>query len=406
MQQQQSQKDICDEKPTKIESGLIVVCVVIAVQIISMMMMRQITPIYLEHLDAPAAIVGLAVSAFALLPLLISMPGGMLVDRIGYRKVVQIGALLTIISSILMALLPPALVVIAAQMIGGLANILVILATQAYVSNLAPEDRTRNFGLYSFSFGLGFLVSPPLAGLINDTWGFSASFIAAALTAAVVLCLTTLMEKVKPDDKKNNQDMTLPIAVQQCSKLLSKPLVQLALGISMCVLLIMTLKTSFYIVYLERTGFSTTRIGILVAIQEGVALLFRPFLPQLSAYLGKLPLISLSMVIGGVGIAATPFFGQFTPLFIAAMLHGITPAFSQPISMVMMSNSSPRKTQGMAMGLRQMANQAPLFVGPIIFGVIVTYFSLSISFILAGIILFLGALSLMYIHVRMKTIQS
>ncbi len=382
-----------------ISRGLLIVCLVVATQIVAMMTLRQITPLYLESLQAPPAVLGFAVSAYALVPLLIAMPGGLMVDKVGYRKVVQVGALLTVASSLIMVILPPVSLVIVSQLLGGFASILVILATQAYVSNLSPARRTRNFAIYSFSFGVGFLITPPLAGAIRDAWGFAVCFATAAVVGALVWVISTQMQQVAPDPEEKS--VQLPEAIRQCRTLLEKPLVKLALGISICVLSIITLRTSFYILYLENVGFTTTSIGVLVAVQEGVALLFRPFLPQLAALLGPLPLIALSLTIGGVGIAATPYFTQFIPLLIAAMLHGITPAFSQPVSMVMMSNSAPSDAQGMAMGFRQMANQAPLFVGPIIFGAVVTYFGLKGAFLLAAGVLLAGAAALMYLHFTM-----
>jgi len=389
-----------DAKTVKMR--LILVSILCGLQVVSMLIMRQNAPIYLERIDAPETVIGSVVSAFAFIPLLISLPSGVIMDHIGYKVMVISGATLMILASLGLATLPGPWLVLVTQLAAGFANILVILATQAYVSNLGrAEDRTRHFAMYSLSFGAGFLVGPPIAGVLLDIWGFSVAFISAGIVSAIVALLAFQLDEVAETDSEGLNAMQLlrevkeevPQTLITSKKLLRKPLVQLALGVSVCVLFIMTLRTSFYLVHLEHIGLSSTRIGILVATMEAFALVFRPFLDPLIKRFGAVPILVTTLTIGGIGISIVPIAHSFSLLLVAAILHGITPAFSQPISMIMMSKSAPDELQGTAMGLRQTANQAPLFLGPLFFGAVATW-SMQAIFIISGVILVGGAVFL------------
>ena len=382
----------------------IVVCVVMTMQIIAMMILRQTTPLYLESLEVSPTVLGLAVSSFRILPFLISIPGGLVVDRVGHRRVICAGAGLMVVSGLIMASLPSVLSVIVAQLVGGLGHMLIVVATQAYVSDLAPDDRTKYFGLYSFAIGAGFLIGPPLAGAVNDIWGFSICFMALSLVAGLVVGLASRMQKANEFTATEGTERSpLPEfaqVLQNCRKLLSQPLIRLSLSLSMCALLVMTLRSSFFIVHLNNVGLSSTQIGLLLAVLGGVSLLLRPFLNHLTDLLGVLPLISTSMALGAFGLYAVSVFHSFIPLVAATVLFGFTPTFSQPLSMVMMADSSPDEIQGMALGFRQMANQVSLFTGPVMFGVVVTHFGLQAAFWLAGFILLAASGLFMFIHFR------
>ena len=106
------------------------------------------------------------------------------------------------------------------------------------------------------------------------------------------------------------------------------------------------------------------------------------------------------MALGAFGLYAVSVFHSFIPLVAATVLFGFTPTFSQPLSMVMMADSSPDEIQGMALGFRQMANQVSLFTGPVMFGVVVTHFGLQAAFWLAGFILLAASGLFMFIHFR------
>ncbi len=386
-----------------IRKRLIMVACISGLQVLAMMIMRQNAPLYLESIGASEMAVGAVVAAFAALPLLIALPSGVVMDRIGYRSAIMLGSGSMVVASLALVFLPPTPVVMVTQLVAGFSNILVILATQAYVSNMDdPSNRTHNFAMWSISFGVGLLLGPPVAGMLQDAWGFAVAFLGAGLVSGVVTLISSGLAEVAPGGPETVRAADLYRAVRRevpqiaefSGSLLRKPVVQLSIGVSMCVLFVITLRTSFYLVHLERLGFTATSIGILVATQEAFALVFRPFLASMIRHMGAVPLMVGSLLAGGVGMGAVTFLETFPALLVAAMLAGLTPAFTQPISMILMSVSAPDDQQGTAMGLRQMGNQAPLFLGPLFFGAVSTLLGMRSVFVVAAGVLVVGAAAL------------
>ena len=138
------------------------------------------------ELDAGAAglVLGLFFAPFALG----QYPMGRLSDRIGRLVPVVAGSMLY--GGAILAVYYAGTVEVAAatMVLLGLAGALVAPATMALVTDLAPDDRGTAMGGFNVFGSLGFLVGTVGGGVIADTVGFGAAFLAAAtLEAGIVL---------------------------------------------------------------------------------------------------------------------------------------------------------------------------------------------------------------------------
>jgi len=139
-------------------------------------------------LDAGAAgiVLGLFFAPFALG----QYPMGRLSDRIGRFLPVVAGSVLYG-GAILAVYLAPTIEAAAATMVLlGLAGALVAPATMALVTDLAPDDRGTAMGGFNVFGSLGFLVGTVGGGVIADSAGFGAAFLAAAALEAGIVVVT------------------------------------------------------------------------------------------------------------------------------------------------------------------------------------------------------------------------
>ncbi len=378
---------------------LLLVSLLAALQFMAENMVRQLVPLHVEALGATPETTGLVVSAFNFLPLFLAIPGGVIVDTMGYRSMIAGGSVLLAISLAGLGLVPSIGVVTVAQLGSGVGLVLVILATQAYVARIGgPEKLTGNFAYYSFAMSFGFLLGPPVGGWIADIGGYPASFFAAAilvaLTVPMVLRLPEPAMAPRPEGPVGvllRDEMGL--AAKETPKLLGRKPVQLALTVSVIALFVLSLRNSFYPLYLERIGFSRANIGLLISIQSLVALICRPFLAKIVGIVGMGGLLMGALTIGALGTLATPFLVSAPALALAAVLTGITTTFTQPISMILMAEGSSNGKAGLAMGLRQTTNQLGLFAGPVLYGLVVARGGIGASFYLAAAVLLTAALA-------------
>lgn len=130
---------------------------------------------------------GLALAAYAIPILFISLPVGRLADRLGRRPLLLGGLVLTGLGSILIATsgaLEPLLVGRAVQ---GLGSTLSWVAALALVSDLArPGRKGEAIGFALAANSLGAIGGPALGGIVGGTISFEAPFILVSCIAAAM----------------------------------------------------------------------------------------------------------------------------------------------------------------------------------------------------------------------------
>ena len=381
----------------RIDKRLFLLALLTFFQVTSMVMMRQLTPLYLESTGATPGIIGLAASLFAFLPLLISLPGGVFMDVLGYRLVLLLGSSCTIAAAVTLITLPAVNIVMLTQIIAGLGHLLIILSGQAYLSRISSDaERSRNMAIFFTGPTSGFLVGPPVAGFLQDIGGFSMGYWGVILVSLLVLIMVFQIQEL-PSLQDRSKTITQLFQEQfsgigdSISRLVQSSEARLSMSISTIALFVLTLRTSFLLVHLQHLGLSAFHIGLIVATIPITALMIRPFLGRLVDWVGTHRLLTIAFLTGGAGILVMAFTQNLIALFLTAFLFGITPTFSQPVSLIFMAEAAEEDKQGMAMGLRQTANRLGLLSGPLMFGVIAGQFGTQGCLIVAAIVFFATA---------------
>ena len=144
----------------------------------------------LELTDSPFAVAAVAASG-EIPSLLLSIPGGILADRIS-RKAVLIGGeivnaiTLVIIAGLVMTDQMTILYLVILSVIAGSAFAVAIPARQAIVPNIVERDYIANgVALSSMMFSGGAVMGPAIAGWSLATMGMGESFLLAAIISAV-----------------------------------------------------------------------------------------------------------------------------------------------------------------------------------------------------------------------------
>lgn len=127
---------------------------------------------------------------------LLSVPGGLLADRVGRRTSILLGwtvyALVTAGLAVSTSLAP--FLLLAAGY--GVYHALSETAVKAYISDLVPSEALgRAYGTYYLLTGLGSLAAGSLFGSLWDRWGSSTAFGTSAVVALVALVLMTATPK-------------------------------------------------------------------------------------------------------------------------------------------------------------------------------------------------------------------
>ncbi len=382
---------------------LLILTGTVCLHITAMIMMRQLVPLYLEHMRTPPGIVGVVTALFSFLPLLIALPGGTITDTIGHRLVMSVGAVCMVAAGLGLATLPGVPLVTITQLVGGLGHILVILSCQAYVANFgSAEERAGDFAIFFSGPPLGFVIGPPLAGLLKDNFGFSVAFLTGAALSVIVIGLCFVIRDQKNDGGERPGlgevlRSEMPETLRESSRMLRVRMIQASLAVGVSVLLVLTLRASFLPIHLENLGHSAFYIGVIVATVSGVSVILRPLMGMLVEKVGAELLLAAAFLLGSGGLLLMSAAESVPLLVLGSALFGVTPAFALPVSLMLISENQPDDSQGMVMGLRQTANPVGLVVGPLLFGGVASYGGASMCLVVAGaIFLLMGAILLVY----------
>ncbi|MEX2355714.1 MAG: MFS transporter, partial [Thermaerobacterales bacterium] len=294
---------------------------------------------------------------------------------------------------------PPRLeLLVASQVIVGISQLMVIVGAQAKVARIGTmADRERNFGYFAFFASVGQLAGPVAGGLLYDFASPAGSFLVGGLVTAAGLppALRLLRDAGqvsagRPADLPGRpgphpaQDRSIA-APQSIFAILGLPTVVVAVVASSAMLFGGAVRQSFFPLYIESLGYGATVIGILAAILGLTSMVVRPFMSHLTARFGRFGLLSLSLLLAGLGLGVIPLVTGFSALAFLSLVTGIGFGYSQPLSMVLVADAVGDDRRGKALGVRLASNRLAQLIAPLLFGVLVAWYGLESSLIAAGL---------------------
>ncbi len=146
-----------------------------------------LVPTYATRYGLSVFEAGLIVGAPAFAMLVLSLPVGLLSDRVGERAVTIAASALLTISALGQALAGSYAVLVASWTLFGVTSAIIYTASPAWLAAASPRRRrVAVLGGIAIAAGLGFMVGPAFAGLLSEHFGSGAPFLVVAGAAAVV----------------------------------------------------------------------------------------------------------------------------------------------------------------------------------------------------------------------------
>ena len=166
--------------------------VILGVSIIS-----PVLPQYALSFSIPVALVGWAVSAFALARVVMDIPAGFLADRFGRKRNMIFGLILIIVSSIAAGTAGNYAWLIIARIVGGVGSALYMTSSTTWVVQVsAGESRGRYMSLYSGLVFAGTAFGPTIGGYVAAHYGLRAPFFAYAVLGLAGLIATLPLKEI------------------------------------------------------------------------------------------------------------------------------------------------------------------------------------------------------------------
>jgi MFS family permease len=355
---------------------------------------QVIVPLWVLTLHPSPVEYGLVIGARSLLPFLLSIHGGVLMDRLGARQVMLFFAAIGLLLPILFPVLPWVWAAVLLQLLVGLTTTMSWVGAQT-VAGQTMIGNPKLIGRLSFSNRFGGFFCPFVAGFAWDAFGAWGGF-GVMFACSVLLLVSALMlpkragEQTMPDRPFALRDVVPRLDdYRRALSLLAIPAVAVVAIGSVLNIATGAIQSSFYIVYLENIGLSGSLIGILVATANVAALGGTVGVAWLIRRIGGIRLLNSAVIGSIVAIMVTPFLATFQPLLVTSVLRGWSQGMVQPLMISIPSKAVPIGSQGASVGLRISLNRLVQTLLPLVMGGVVHVIGLEASFVVTGGVLLL-----------------
>jgi MFS family permease len=366
-------------------------------------------PLYGLSLGMSASEIGLLVGGRSLLAVFLSIHVGVLMDRLGTRRVTLFFVWMAIALAPVFPLVPWFWPLLLLQIVNGGALSFAWSGSQTLIAQLA-EGEAEYIGRFSFFSRIGTTVAPILVGLVWDFGGVWPAYLLGAawgivLTIALLRAPEAEVSPSEGDAAHARRRFRLSDALPRlsdyisCFALIAIP----AVATTMAIIFLRTatngVQFSLYVVYLDGIGLTGTMIGALFSMVEMMSGLGSLFAGR-AMRLGDPQRTMLSGTVAAIlMICVTPFLGGIYALLMAAQAgRGWLQGVVQPMMFSIQAKAVGKYRQGAVVGLRQTMNRLASIVIPPVMGAIADLWSPTASFVILG-----TALSLLCIPIARFT---
>lgn len=347
-----------------------------------------VIPLWLLMLGASPFAIGVVLGARYVGPLLFSIHGGAMMDRIGTRRVMTFFAAISAVVPLLYPVAPWVPAVFFMQLVSGIADQLGWVGAQTLTGQVLRGNPTYT-GRLVVATRVGTWVGPPLAGVALGAFGPWGGFIVMALWSMGTLISVAAIPAgcmpppSAPDEPVLKSAVPRLVDYAEAIRLFAIPVIAVLMAISAARQVGASMQTAFYAVYLDEIGVTAQMIGFLIAM-NGVAGVFALITGWLVRRWSEYRIMIWTSLLSVASIAIIPLFTHLVPLFVASGVRGLTLAVSVVVIVSMIARSVGPAQQGMAMGLRMTCHQAVNVVVPVAMGALIEWTGIAFAFYAIG----------------------
>ncbi|ACL38107.1 major facilitator superfamily MFS_1 [Pseudarthrobacter chlorophenolicus A6] len=325
------------------------------------------------ELDVPGFALGLLAASYAVFPLLLAVPTGGLVDRLGERRLMAIGSGVVLACSAFLLFWGSS---ITALVIGtaflGAGQLACVVGQQAVVANNAAASRMDSaFGYLTFAASLGQALGPLAISLVGgnsiqpDT---NMIFLLAVVMSAVLFLDTFLVSaEVSGGTRKAGE---VDGGKGSAIALLKTPGVARALATSATVLAVVDLTMVYLPALGTDRGLTAATVGAMLTVRAVFSMVSRLLLGRVSRRIGRMRLLVTSLALSTAALAAAAIPMPAWLLFVVMAVLGLGLGIGQPLTMSWLSSQAPAGQRGRALALRLAGNRVGQVVLPSAIGVV------------------------------------
>ena len=354
-----------------------------------------VLPLLAAHLGADPAGVGAVAAVSAFTGVLMSLPAGLLSDRLGRRAMLLISALVFASAPFLYLAVSDVWQLGLVRFYHGLATAVFVPVALALVGDLFPDARGEKMGWFSTATLLGRFLAPLAGGgllawfALDPEAGFRAVYLVCGLAGVLVLGMAFALPKARAS---GTQALDWAQARAVLGAIVSDRKILATCAAEAGVLFAYGTFEVFLPLYAVSAGLGAWQVGVFLSSQVITLALTKPLLGRFSDRHGRPPQILAGCLLGGAGIALFPWLESFWALLAMSIFFGLGLSVVTSASSALVADLSRDQGRGSAMGLLGTIMDIGHSSGPLLGGLAAAWLGLEGAFWLAAGVIGLIAL--------------
>ncbi|MEM3171570.1 MAG: MFS transporter [Candidatus Hadarchaeales archaeon] len=322
-------------------------------------------PLRASEFHLSPTLLGLVFAAYPLVHLLVTLPLGILCERMGRKSLLGLGMIALALSSLSFSLSSSFVQLFLSRSIQGMAAASIWIASLALLTDLTPSSRRgRTLGWVTASMGLGAIAGPPFGGWLAEVGGYSRPFEVWALLSLLLGILSFLLLREPPSSG-------LGLGSSPFLKGVRNPDAVLSCSVALLVWMGFGFLEPFAPPYLSsHLGLGQGEIGTMFGLAALSLVISRPLFGFASDRFGRRRVIGWGLLLCAVSFPTVLFVNS--PLQATATFCLLGLAIGAPLSSALPLITEAVPEAGVASALFLMAYSVGHVVGPLVGGAVLS----------------------------------
>jgi MFS transporter, DHA1 family, tetracycline resistance protein len=352
--------------------ALIAIAIVVFVDLLGFSIILPLLPYYAKTFAASDAMIGYLVASYSICQFIAAPILGGMSDRFGRRPLLIYSQLGSFAGFMLLGFANSLPILFLSRIIDGISGGNITIA-QAYIADVTPpKERAGAMAIIGIGFGLGFVIGPPIGGLLAAHFGYSAPAFVAAAFALGSTSLTTFYLKEHQHVRDESSRMGLRSYTRVLEYMGDKTMrtvylifLFFALPFSLFVSMFSLFAMKKYNFTEENTGLFLMYVGLLGVLWQGGVV--RPLVKKLGE-LWSMRIALISMFLGLLGLSQA---SDTWTLAGVAVLFSFGTGVARPALSSLITQVAPQNRKGGALGVSSSLESFSRSIAPIMGGWII-----------------------------------
>jgi DHA1 family multidrug resistance protein-like MFS transporter len=379
--------------------NLYILAAVLTVVMLGFGMVMPIFPFYVESMGASGTELGLLLAISPFMQLIFAPVWGIVSDRRGRKPILAIGILGYGLSLFLFGLATELWMLFAARALGSILSSATMPTTYAYISDsTSADERAGGIGVLGAAVGLGMILGPGLGGWLASDSFSTPFFIMGGLALLTLLLLHFFLPESLPPEARSRDAGALRLRFPSWSEVqgtVISPLGALLFLAFLTSFALTNFQGIFGLYVLEKFGWGTERVGWILTVMGGVAVLTQGILAgPLSKRWGEMRVIKVTLLASAVTFGLLLLADTFAAVLLTTGLFTLPNALMRP-AVVALTSKVAGGRQGAVMGLNNSATSLGRVAGPIWAGLVFDA-NINLPYLSGGILMLAGFVATLF----------